>query len=217
MTTGQIDAGEGSAESVNEAAADSLSQRLETMGGESDRGCLLVGLSEIDNRLEEMLLYALTKYGAEANAKWLLDAKAGSRPLGTLAVRTRIARCLGLITDQLENVIDELRGIRNIHAHGTSPLKLTAKDIAPVMDALPPLFCEELEKRVAEKPEDQLVINKLRLTFGFISVMLERCLANAKDYSAALQHLLEVSGRVTGIELTKAAKREDERHKPGVS
>jgi hypothetical protein len=112
-----------------------LAEYVQTMKTESDRGCLLVGLSEIDSQLGEILDLYLSRHGAHEDAEWLLNPKAGNRPLGTLAIRTRMARCLNQITDEARDVIDAIRNIRNTHAHGTAVFEITAAVIADVMNA----------------------------------------------------------------------------------
>jgi hypothetical protein len=107
---------------------------LKTMIGESDRGCVLVGLSEIDIGLGKLLECYLSKRGAETDAMWLLDQLPGNRPLANLAIRTRMARCLGLINDEIRGVIDALRKLRNTHAHGILSVELTEKVTKKVLD-----------------------------------------------------------------------------------
>ena len=112
---------------------DLLASSLETMGQESDRGCLLVGLATVDETLGDLLAATLKKHGTDKDIDWLLDPRPGNRPLASLAVRTRVARCLGLINDETRNVIDRLRTLRNKHAHGISQFDLTDEDAASIM------------------------------------------------------------------------------------
>jgi hypothetical protein len=105
------------------------------MKKESDRGCILVGLSEIDEVLGELLSIILSAGGSAKDAEWLLNPLAGDRPLANLAIRTRLARCLGLIDNETRMVTDALRSIRNKYAHATADFKLSANDVAPVVAA----------------------------------------------------------------------------------
>lgn len=82
---------------------------LATMKKESDRGCLLVGLSERDEGLGTVLKIVLSEGGSGDDAEWLLDQMPGDRPLANLAIRTRIARCLGLVDNETRRVIDTPR------------------------------------------------------------------------------------------------------------
>lgn len=101
---------------------------LDTMQGESDRGCLLVGLSAIDESLGRAIRIILSRNNSATDADWLLDPKPGGRPLASLAIRTRMAKCLGVIGPEVRCVIDALRRLRNTHAHGTAPFVLTKED-----------------------------------------------------------------------------------------
>jgi hypothetical protein len=105
------------------------------MEAESDRGCLLVGLSQISDLLGEALLLALSGEGASVDANWLLDPKPGARPLANLAIRTRMARCLELINEEHRRVIDAMRKLRNEHAHGTGPFVLSDEAVSPIVEA----------------------------------------------------------------------------------
>jgi len=115
-------------------STEEVERLAKTMQGESDRGCLLVCLAEIDNYLKEILLLYLGKGGAHKDAEFLLNSGAES-PIATVNVRTRLARCLGLITPELTNVIDAIRAIRNDQAHGTADFEITDRVIAKVLDS----------------------------------------------------------------------------------
>ena len=108
---------------------------LSTMGDETDRGCLLVAISHIADLLGEMLLLILSHDNDGMDAKWMLDPKAGDRPLASLAVRTRMARCLNLITDKDRKTINAIRKLRNEHAHGTEPFRFSKQAVDAIMTA----------------------------------------------------------------------------------
>jgi hypothetical protein len=108
---------------------------LKTMFQESDRGGILVGLAEIDDRLEDLLSCFLKANGPSNLAEWMLDPRAANRPLGNLMSRSVMARCLGFIDDELLGVIDELRDIRNKRAHTIAQFKLTVEDMNDVWKA----------------------------------------------------------------------------------
>ena len=122
---------------------------LESLAKESDRGCLLVGISEIDHWLGAILLRVLSAKGGAVDAKWLLDPKAGNRPLGSLAMRTRIAFALGLIEGHTRKALDALRDLRNEHAHGTKDFSILDDHVDPLLAILRDHFPGGAEKRIA--------------------------------------------------------------------
>jgi hypothetical protein len=79
------------------------------------------------------------------------------------------------------------------------------------MAAWPESQRKAIEERAAETTEKRQrpVIRKLILAFGLVSVLLEHCLLNAKEYDKALQHLLQVADKVI-------PKGESEGKKPSV-
>jgi len=154
------------------------------MHAESDRGVLLVGLSQIDQALGDLLLYFLSLKGACMDAEWLLDPTAGNRPLGSLAIRTRIALCLGQIDDETRRLIDTIRQLRNIHAHQPKPFMLDERDIQPLMRAWPKKDRDYINKATEDmrgKHGKSRPTFKLMLSTSFITLYLEEQLALLRD------------------------------------
>lgn len=118
-----------------------------TMFAESNRGSILVGLAEIDDALEELLSFYLKQNGPADEADWMLDSRAGDRPLASLNNRSVMACCLGLIDRHLLTMIDELRALRNARAHSTSMFALSDDDIQRVWNLLPDPEKEKKLKR----------------------------------------------------------------------
>jgi len=115
-----------------------LMRAFNTSLNESDRGCLLVTLADIDDALRQLLELALSgPKGSEHDADWLLDPVPGNRPLASLAVRTRMASCLGLIDDDTRKQIDGMRSLRNVHAHGVEPFEFTEENLQPLVAIMP--------------------------------------------------------------------------------
>ena len=169
-----------------------LASLHEVLMGESDRGCLLVLLSDIDDKVEELLRITLEQYGCVRDAHWLLDAKAGSRPLGNLAVRTRLAKCLGLISPAIAHVIDEFRAIRNSHAHGTEAFALAEKDILPVKSAWDPESWKVVEERrhtIKTKGSD--TARELFVAMLLITYELQHCCERSRQYQISLADFIK--------------------------
>src|SRR5262245_16842734 len=92
---------------------------------ESDRGAILIGTAYLDNDLEALLR---EKFCKEAESRpddldWLL--KNPIAPLKSFAVRIRVARALGLITEWERQALDELRELRNDFAHNENLINLS--------------------------------------------------------------------------------------------
>lgn len=170
------------------------SQYAHSLRTESDRGCLLVGMSDIDEALGDLLLLALTPIdGSASDAKWLLDPRAGNRPLASLAVRTKVAHCLGYIGADARKILDAIRGLRNDHAHGTVPFAFTEDNTRPILLACPQWAREFLASIYASDnhsaPRRQFVyvvmgvVTAIKITRGKLAI--DQKLASESKASAA--------------------------------
>jgi hypothetical protein len=171
---------------------------------ESDRGSILVGLSEIDNRLEDLLSYYLKAFGPSDEADWMLDSVAGDRPLASLHNRSVMARCLGLIDGEVLEVIDELRSLRNKRAHSTAAFKLTEGDMAGTMEAWLDVTRDEMEAEAPKWPtEVSVAMRRFSQSVSIINTRLR----------SERRHLQE---RFGAIEIAVRTKREHESHDPSI-
>jgi mannitol operon repressor len=82
--------------------------------GETDRGCALVALALMDERLKEILYAFLAE---TKTSKDLIDGF--NAPLGTLSARIKACHSLGLISESEYSNLDTLRRVRNEFAHAT--------------------------------------------------------------------------------------------------
>jgi hypothetical protein len=153
---------------------------------ESDRGAILVGLAEIDDRLEELLETCMKASGAGDSVGWMLDPMGGNRPLGNLHNRSVLARCLGIIDDELLAVIDEMRLIRNNRAHGATQSKLVDEDVEDLMLAWSVDLRRIVQQTTERLPEHQSyamrtflastdqVVSELRQTLSILKIHILR-------------------------------------------
>jgi hypothetical protein len=160
-------------------ARENFTSFLATMEGESDRGALLVGLSLIDDGLGALLAFVLSK-GSRPDSKWLLNQTAGNRPLGSLAIRTRMARCLDLIDDELRNVIDEIRSVRNAHAHGTMPFALGDDDVHYIMESWSEDHKETVNSSIPSTYHS-LAREQLITSICLVAILINRKLSDLRD------------------------------------
>jgi len=89
-----------------------FSEFLKEFQGETDRGAALVGAALIDDRLERLLK---SHFISCKQANELLCSS--TAPLGSFSARTKVAYCLGLITELEHNECNLIRRIRNEFAH----------------------------------------------------------------------------------------------------
>jgi DNA-binding MltR family transcriptional regulator len=150
-----------------------------TSKGESDLGCLLVCLSDISNLLGELLFYKL-RVGSEKDATWLLDPLAGNRPLASLAVRTRMARCLRLISGRDQTLIDQMRKLRNKHAHGTQAFKFSKENIAPIVAACPLADSDPINALIKKRPNDGLSVSRIKFMYCHMTQQVDLTFAIKK-------------------------------------
>lgn len=111
---------------------------VETVHTESDRGCVICAAALIDDALEGTIRRFLKKLSSVSNAvpdkvlnrqpqpasDALLDSLLTRRPqppLGSFAVRTKMARALGLLDDRIVKALDGMRTMRNDAAHLALP------------------------------------------------------------------------------------------------
>lgn len=94
------------------------------MFSESDRGCILIGASALDNVLSSLLQKHLgrNKHVIKNAMKPLLE---GMGPLSSFSARIKIAYCFGLIKQWEFEDLERIRKIRNKAAH-----EYTAKSFA---------------------------------------------------------------------------------------
>lgn len=93
----------------------SLTDYLQVSNKESDRGKVLVAMSQIDGMLEEILL-AFLSHGPATDQLF----KGPNAPLGSLFNKSNFARSLGLLSEKEFLAIGTMRKIRNAFAHSVS-------------------------------------------------------------------------------------------------
>jgi Domain of unknown function (DUF4145) len=93
-----------------------VSQYVNELYSESDRGCVLVTGAYFDVLLEELITNFCADCGGSLKVlKKLL--KGGIAPLGTFAIRIKFARAFGLIKPSMAKALHAIRVVRNEAAH----------------------------------------------------------------------------------------------------
>jgi len=90
---------------------------------ESDRGCALVAAEFLSNELEMLIR---SKFDREMAAVTMQDEllSHGMAPLSSIGLRAKVARCFGLIEQDVYEAIDAVRRIRNECGHCPRPIDL---------------------------------------------------------------------------------------------
>lgn len=152
---------------------------LSAIGRESDRGCVICAAAYIDDAMESAIRSHLNALGNPP--KSILDALLTRRPqppIGSLSVRTNLARALGLIDDSLMTAIDGLRSMRNDAAHLGSPFSFDTYRLEKMYGALSDKEQAKLEEMDAlrvgnpEKYSKRLVFETVMTSVFFRLVLM---------------------------------------------
>jgi DNA-binding MltR family transcriptional regulator len=101
---------------------------------ESDRGCALVAAAYLENEIAALLSQSFVEMN-KSMRKELFDFNG---PIGTFSAKIKLAYAMGLISAEVRNALDRIRGIRNKFAHLQHPLNFEDAAIAQQIDALMP-------------------------------------------------------------------------------
>lgn len=89
---------------------------VDTLYGESDRGCVLVAAAMMDEGLEVLLREHMLSDKSSVNA-CVEPLFIGLGPLKSFWAKTQLARALGLIDEWMYKDLDRMRNLRNLFAH----------------------------------------------------------------------------------------------------
>lgn len=101
---------------------------------ESDRGCALVAAAYLENEVTALLNQFFVKMNKSAQ-KELSDFNG---PVGTFSAKIKLAYAMGLISSEVRNALDLIRGIRNKCAHLQKPFNFEEGVVAKQIGALMP-------------------------------------------------------------------------------
>ncbi|MCI0536224.1 MAG: MltR family transcriptional regulator [Verrucomicrobiales bacterium] len=147
-----------------EDPSESLHQFVQSLFKESDRGCVLIFASRLDESLED-LHRAYIKSTVAASRKLLDRLFATHAPLSTFAARIQLAHCYGLVSKADYQDLETLRQLRNAAAHSSTDfsfrssetqkhvLSITAPKRPHTFPGIRSLLTQE-ESDALEKPSD---------------------------------------------------------------
>lgn len=108
---------------------------FDQLHGESDRGCILVAASILDDALGA-LLQALVQKRPAFTTKRRKELLGFFGPLGSFSSRIAVAYAFGLIPDWMYKNLELIRNIRNDFAHGYESTDFSNEKLISKVDAL---------------------------------------------------------------------------------
>lgn len=105
------------------------------MFSESDRGCILIGASVLDDLLASLLQNYL-KRNEHVCKQAMEPLFSGMGPLASFSSRIKLTYCLGLIKKWEFEDLERIRKIRNKAAHEFTPKTFTNKEIIQITQRL---------------------------------------------------------------------------------
>jgi DNA-binding MltR family transcriptional regulator len=156
---------------------------INELEAESDRGCILVAASALDDFLEELLKIALVA-DPHSVKHAVIPLFEGMGPLSTFSAKIKLAYALGLINKTDFTDLEKIRRIRNIASHEYSAMTFESQEIVEicctldsadlVVQHLPPPHKKvtNKSKEGARKPHS---MERVRFTFtvSWIAARLE--------------------------------------------
>lgn len=127
-----------------------LSKIKASLEHESDRGCVIFGAALIDESLEHLLRAHFRQ--APDDAKLINSLFRGYAPLATFSAKLQLAYAFGIVSRQLQQMIELVRRLRNEFAHESGPLTFRDQRCA---DRLELLFKLSLERPSFKKVVDE--------------------------------------------------------------
>jgi hypothetical protein len=120
-------------------------------GTTSDRVAVIVAVASIDRVLEMLLrhFFIATSGATQEECDFLLT-KPPIPPIGSAGVRVRIAKCLGLVSEQEANALTFAIDWRNHFAHEPVAAEITEGVAQALMDRLPKMAREIIARADSE-------------------------------------------------------------------
>jgi hypothetical protein len=147
----------------NESQGEALLDVVEGMIHESDRGCVLVAASVIDQELRALLTTFFKKQsGASDKEISFFFEGGGIPPLQSTALKIRMASVLGLVDRETSHALREIQNLRStVAAHTRKRMKLTDQQVDSIVCQLIP----DARKTLAEGL-NRISPDTIRITAG---------------------------------------------------
>ena len=165
-----------------DSSPESLLRYFRSLFSESDRGCVLLVASRLDESLEE-LHRAYVNLRASPSDKLLDILFRPHGPLSTFAARIQLGHAYGLIPREVYDDCERLRKLRNDAAHSCNEFSFTSATVrdrilelrAPkrVADQFPGFALTEEERRAVEAPDNSEVTTKMYFVLTGMCLSIE--------------------------------------------
>jgi len=170
-----------------------LKEQLPKIIGDSERSPVLVGVTRLENELEKYI------------TSFLIESPTGiedlfeTGPLSTFSSKISIARRLGLINNELQNAIDNMRKIRNTVNRSSSKKVFETEKILLIINSMNNQYKEnpnyrEIDNSLSVVKEFFMVKQRHEIKANFIlllyylvfTLQTGKLLAQKKQYQAKL-------------------------------
>lgn len=180
------------------------------MFSESDRGCILIGASVLDDVLSSLLQKHLGRTD-HVNKSAMEPLFAGMGPLSTFSARIKLAYCLGLIKKWEFEDLERIRKIRNKAAHEYTAKTFTNNEIIQITrqlkgadHAVKAMESNSSESRQPIKPKKSVTrqkTSKERLRFQFTVVYMAGSFDVLANLPSQTLELVAERGRRNPVEV----------------
>jgi DNA-binding MltR family transcriptional regulator len=181
-----------------------LSHIMPIMADESDRGCILVAHSYLDEQMGEILKIHFRTFGGaeETLLNELLGTTAGGyAPIQGFPLRLKLAIACGMIDSELKGTLEAFNTFRNGFAHRSHTTKLTDDSLKPILNKinnLPPklidIFNGFLKSSDNTKKEyytsaRTTLIGIAAFLCSYVEIILMRGIEKSKSHSELVSYL----------------------------
>lgn len=107
---------------------------------ESDRGCVLISSTVIDQALKRLLseFFLSRSKNCGKDVSFFMNEKSATAPLNSTALKIRLAFMLGLLDETHKEVLTAIQRLRSrVAAHGRQVMTLDDADIDQIITGLP--------------------------------------------------------------------------------
>jgi DNA-binding MltR family transcriptional regulator len=171
---------------------------------ESDRGCVLILSSDVENQLED-ILKSWFDNSSDLSTKEYKNIFDFTGPLGSLSSKISICKAIGIINSSLHSDLHKIRSIRNEAAHSKESFSLSDEKIKQLILSMEHNYlkkkqitryslCDQSGKKIENTEATHEVLMKAR---GLLRVDKVNFILTVKDIQLKLR-FIEGSSSVIG-------------------
>ena len=168
---------------------------------ESDRGCVLVLSSDVENQLEDILRSWFDK-SSDLSKKEYKNIFDFTGPLGNFSSKIYICKAIGIINSSLHSDLHKIRSIRNKAAHSGESFSLSEDQIKQLISSMGHNYlkektlkryslCDQSGKKIENEEENHETIMKAR---GYLRVDKVNFILTVRNIQLKLGFIAEGKG-----------------------